>query len=626
MLNQTRSEDKAPRPTAAGVTAVSGWIEKDPGPIRVLIRNAADLPDRENLEALGRILNGSDLDPFDAREALEQAGETAAAAWLGELIGWACDQEAAAEQEESKPAGFPSSILASLPADPQPGDLEPALREFRAAMVETDPIRREIERGTAVGLLKVKGLPGAARLVDAALKGLEGKQEKDGQGQTVSFEKLEAWETQVDGAGLLNALRDLLRKYVVLTEGAPEAEALWALFTYVYDSFECNPRLAFSSATKRCGKSRNLDILGMVVCHPLPTSNVTAAALFRCVESWQPTVLIDEADSFLRDNEDLRGILNSGWTRSGAWVMRVEGEAREPRMFSTWAPVCVALIGNLPGTLEDRAIKITMKRKAPGDQVARLRRRQLAEELKDWRRQAIRWAEDHKAELEAAEPESIPELDDRAADNWGPMFAIADLVGGSWPVRAREVARLLSADRDEAADTKGVQALSDLRDLFDQRGVKRLTSQEIVTHFEGLEESPWKDYRRGKALTQRQLAYLLRPFGIRSTNLRMPDGGVAKGYERTACEDAFRRYLPPGKPVSWEFTPSDPLQALHKETTTTYDVSDPLQKSTCSGSKSNVNPLWDNDVALVADQNPQTGGMETIDPEDGSIPEPGWEG
>ena len=89
---------------------------------------------------------------------------------------------------------------------------------------------------------------------------------------------------------------------------------------------------------------------------------MTAAALFRAVEQFRPTLLVDEADTFLRDRDDLRGVLNSGHLRASAVVVRTVGDEHEARLFSTWAPKAVALIGTLPDTLADRSIILSMRR------------------------------------------------------------------------------------------------------------------------------------------------------------------------------------------------------------------------------------------------------------------------
>ena len=223
-----------------------------------------------------------------------------------------------------------------------------------------------------------------------------------------------------------------------------------------------SPLLGITSPEKRCGKTTLLALLTALALRALPASNITPAALFRAVERFRPTLIIDEADTFLREREELRGILNSGHTHETAFVVRTVGDEHEPRAFSTWSPKAIALIGRLPSTLEDRAIPIPMKRKAPGEEVERLRLDRIAESLSDIRSQAMRWAQDCTERLRQADPEVPAGLHDRAADNWRPLLAIADDAGGAWPAKARTAAADLSGAGDGDASAR-VQLLSDIR-------------------------------------------------------------------------------------------------------------------------------------------------------------------
>ena len=147
-------------------------------------------------------------------------------------------------------------------------------------------------------------------------------------------------------------------------------------------------------------------LLGALVRKPLPTANITAAALFRAVEQYSPMVLADEADTFIYGQDELRGILNSGWMRSQANVVRTVGDDFEPRIFSTWAPKAVALIGSLPDTLGDRSIEIRMHRQLPeeGTKIERLRGDRL-DQFEPLRRKAWRLASEWADALRRADPE-----------------------------------------------------------------------------------------------------------------------------------------------------------------------------------------------------------------------------
>jgi putative DNA primase/helicase len=292
---------------------------------------------------------------------------------------------------------------------------------------------------------------------------------------------------------------------------------------------------------KGCGKSTVLDVLSRLVSRPLGASNITAAALFRVIEAARPTLLLDEADAYARDNEDLRSVLDAGHRRDGA-VIRTVGDDHEPCQFSVWAPVALAAIGHLPGTVEDRSIRITMRRRRPEESIEPLRL-DRAGHLEQLARMAARWAADHAAALAAADPAMPAAIVNRAADNWRPLLAVADLAGGAWPQRARKAATELSIDGEDSMSA-GVLLLTDLRELFAGEGSGVLFTREILKALHADETRPWPEFRSGKPITERQLAALLKPHKIKPKTVRR---GIEteKGYRLEWFADAFARYLPP---------------------------------------------------------------------------------
>src|SRR5215470_13406241 len=206
-----------------------------------------------------------------------------------------------------------------------------------------------------------------------------------------------------------------------MSEAEADICALWAAHTYLLDCFQITPRLGIWSATKRCGKTTLLDCLGRLVWRPLQAANVTPSAVFRVVEGYRPTLLIDEADTFLRDNAELRGVLNSGYRRGGQ-VLRTIGDDHEPRAFSTYSACAIALIGRLPETLHDRSVIVLLKRRLPSEAIKPFRP-DRAGRLDDLARKAARWAADNAERIGDADPD-IPEgVFNREADNWRPLLA-----------------------------------------------------------------------------------------------------------------------------------------------------------------------------------------------------------
>jgi putative DNA primase/helicase len=169
-----------------------------------------------------------------------------------------------------------------------------------------------------------------------------------------------------------------------------------------------------------CGKTTLVDVLSRLVRSALTTVNATAAAIFRLVHAYQPTLLIDEADTFLTKNSDLRGILNSGYRRNSAYVIRADA------IYSTWAPVAVAMIGRLPSTVEDRAVAVRLKRRRQDELIAPFRFDQT-DGLGQLARMAARWATDNLEKIKNTDPAMPTTLQNREADNWRPLLAFADV-------------------------------------------------------------------------------------------------------------------------------------------------------------------------------------------------------
>ena len=437
-------------------------------------------------------------------------------------------------------------------------DVEPLLRELADALKGSDTLTVETIKARAVEALNAAKVTRGARLVEAAFDA--GAAEAGGEEGGLFLQDTEPWPEPVDGAELLDKLRAAFLRYVVLPDGAAVALALWVVFAHAHDAASMSPILAITSPEKRCGKTLLLDVLGALVPRPLAASSITAATLFRTVEKYRPTLLIDEADTFLADHDDLRGVLNSGHRRSQAWVLRTVGDDHEPKKFSTWCPKALAKIGELPGTLEDRSIVVRMRRRAPGESVERFRLDRDPEKLQPLARQAARWAADNIDALKPADPDVPEDLHDRAADNWRFLLAIAEVAGGGWFERARSAAAEFGA-RASWSESWGVILLEDIRKLFTERGTDRLTSKEIVEKLVAMEERPWPEYgRSGKPITTRKVAHLLRKFDIVPGTVRISGGGTARGYKLKTFEEAFKRYLPgpdtPSFPIGGGFDPT----------------------------------------------------------------------
>jgi hypothetical protein len=311
--------------------------------------------------------------------------------------------------------------------------------------------------------------------------------------------------------------------------------------------WESTPRIFFCSPEPGSGKTRALEVTEPLVPAPVEAVNVTPAYLFRKVgsEDGPPTILFDEIDTVFgpkaKDNEEIRGLLNAGHRR-GAVAGRcvVRGKVVETEEIPAYCAVALAGLGWLPDTLMSRSIIIRMRRRAPGEKVEPYRRRLhfgAGDRLRD---RLAAWASTVADQLTDSSPKLPEGITDRNADVWEPLIAIADVVGGEWPARARAAAVALVAEATEREPSLGVRLLADLRSIFKE--AEAMPTEEILRELNSLKEAPWSGLKGGP-LNDRGLATRLRQYSIKSKQIRFGHQTL-KGYARVHLADAWARYLP----------------------------------------------------------------------------------
>jgi putative DNA primase/helicase len=393
-------------------------------------------------------------------------------------------------------------------------------------------------------------------------------QSESATGRGVALAEVEPWPEAVETEALLTAIANAIRSHVILPQTMADAVTLWCAHTWVYSQFQHTPRLSVTSPAKRCGKSTLLDLLRALSCRPLKADSISASGVFRTVEALAPlTLLIDEADTFLSDNEELRGILNSGFEASGQVIRVVEVKDEwQPIRFATFAPVALAGIGAMPGTLEDRALPIVLQRKAASESVTRMRAPGARDRLQDLARKLARWAQDRGSHLNP-DPTMPLDLGDREADISVPLVAIADDAGPVWSARARKALLDVYGRRmkEEGTLESGALLLADIKTVFSNTKSDRIASEDLCRALADMEERPWPEWKQGKAITPPQLARALKPFGPRPGTIRMASGATPKGYYASAFGLVWERYLPPAP------APSEGAATKSRHTATTEE-------------------------------------------------------
>ena len=373
---------------------------------------------------------------------------------------------------------------------------------------------------------------------------------------------LTALPTQ-DGAQLLDEIGAFLGKFVVYpTEWAGVAHALWVAHCHAMDAWDSTPRLSFLSPERGCGKTRALEVTELLVPRPVLAVNATPAYLFRKVSEEQglPTILHDEIDAVFgakaSEHEDVRAMLNAGHRRGAV-------AGRAPRMQTEELPaycaVALAGIGLLPDTILSRSVIIKMRRRAGNETVEPFRRREQEAAGFELRGRLKAWAAQQQEALAAARPEMPPGVQDRDADVWEALLAVADVAGGAWPQAAREAAaQAVQAAHDEPPSL-GVLLLHDIREVWG--GDETMVTTELLPVLRELEESPWDQMpgeMRGRQLDANKLARMLREFGITPHKWR-EGGGTLRGYWLSDFADSWLRYL---SPVDSEPPPPAPGRLL----------------------------------------------------------------
>lgn len=317
------------------------------------------------------------------------------------------------------------------------------------------------------------------------------------------------------------------------------AITLWIAYTHAAACFDFAPRLLLTSAEKRSGKTRTMEVVSKLSASPLIAANATVPAIFRSLDEPR-TLFLDEADTIFgtktkaEQNEDLRGLLNAGFQR-GTPVIRTVGPSHTPTEFQVFAPACLAAIGRLPDTIADRAVNIRLRRRKPSQVVEPYRSRLNDPELETVRGKLEEAVQSIHALLQEATPDTP--LEDRAADLWEPLLAVADAAGGSWPERARDAALHLTrqALTEDHEQSDGVELLNDVATVIRLFKGDFVPTVDLIQRLKALEESPWREID----LSAKKLASLFKPYSV----FPKSSGGKVRGYERSSLEDAFERYL-----------------------------------------------------------------------------------
>jgi putative DNA primase/helicase len=364
------------------------------------------------------------------------------------------------------------------------------------------------------------------------------------------LQPVEPWPDPVDGLSLAREIHAVFKRFVVTVEPqATVVESLWVLFAHAIDAFGISPMLAFWSPVPECGKTINQSVVGRLTPKSLEATNLTEAVVFRVIEKFAPTLLIDEAADLQKNRPELMDLLRASHQRNKAFVYRTVGDNHEVTAFCTWSPKSFAITKKpIESALASRSLIIRMHRKTRGEKAERYSSTKEYPELTELCRKASRWATDNLQAIRDAAPENLPDIENRSLDNYEPLFKIAHVIGGEWPsVIHKASLKLLGADNPTETPTQ-IELLKDVKAVFEAMPEplpdkdRQISSADLVKELVAKEDRSWVEYSQGKPITQNQVARLLKSFPIYSRVIRVGEK-TPRGYTEHQFDDAFERYL-----------------------------------------------------------------------------------
>ncbi len=512
---------------------------------------------------------------------------------------------------EAPTSDYLNSGEATIPTgnETQPSDSEtkPSTRkddEVIAELATLSPIEYDRLRASTAKALKVR--PGT---LDMMVK----QARADNQESENPFQDVEPWHEAINPAELLDDITATIQRFIVFDKHQAQAAALWVSACWFVDVIQCAPIALINAPERSCGKTQLLTVLAKLAPRTAQASGISPSVLFRMIETYRPTLFIDEIETILKDNEDLRGLINAGHTRDSAKVWRsvAKGDDFEPKCFSVWGMKAVAGINaiKLAETVTSRSIVFELRRKRAEENVTRLRHAEagLFDELSA---KLARFADDYASEVQQARPHLPDELGDRDQDNWEPLLQIASVAGGHWPDTAVKAALKLSGAASSAQST-GNELLADIKTVFETNKTIKIGIAELVEDLCKDAEAPWATYNRGKPLTPRQLSSKLRDYGILSKAVRLNICDVVKGYEADQFNDAFARYL--ADPADLQLQSNNSLEA-NKDglSRVAYET----LRSGIENRRATLEPAPNKACSVVADKTPILGGVKNANSDD----------
>ena len=356
---------------------------------------------------------------------------------------------------------------------------------------------------------------------------------------------IEPYTSRVNGDELAHEILHIVKSHIVCNDAVAIAITLWIFFSWCIDVAYIAPIAWINAPEKRCGKTQLATLMGRMSKRSIMASNVSQSALFRTIERYKPTFVIDEADSFFHGDMDLKNIINCGFSRDNPYVWRCVGDNHEPIPFDVFGAKIISGIGKLPSTVMDRSISLTLRRALPTEK--RQRVKDIPKATTDTiKAKLARWADDNMDRVATSKPKLPETIYNREFDTWEILFQIADTLGNDW-LKLVTNACLAITQTDSKEPSENEELLTDIKAIFELQAVDSMATRDLLTALIGADSDGltkrWATSNKGQPMTDRQLAKRLKDFEIKSSKINKPNETQKRGYYLADFADAFKRYL-----------------------------------------------------------------------------------
>jgi len=285
-------------------------------------------------------------------------------------------------------------------------------------------------------------------------------------------------------AQLTGDIQRFVHRYADLSPAFEEAAAHYVLLTWVFDAFNELPYLRLKGDFGS-GKTRCLQTIGTLCYKPMFASGAsTVSPLFRIIDSFRGTLVIDESDfRYSDERSEIVKSLNNG-NAKGFPVLRSEaapGKEFNPKAFDVFGPKIIATRRSFDDrALESRCITEDMTGLPPRKDIPLSLPEAFYNEAEELKSQLLSFRVRWRLRLDTPVPTRDAALEARIAQVFAPLMAVAFDAGAKTRLYnlACKASATLRADRGSTTEAQLLDIISELR-----RDQIPLSMKEIAERF-----------------------------------------------------------------------------------------------------------------------------------------------